>query len=180
MRLQRTRVIPRKPKKGRFRLFATSALVLTTGMVAAPNPARAQNVPVVTAPGALRFDIPSGPLDAALRAFEAASGVSVQVKLPADTIGMMHSPGVSGVFDLTTALERLLDGTSLSLDAFHYDGDHLVMHSADLGDLKLSANAVSELVIRPLAAKPPQPMAEKKLAQKTDPPANAKKAEPAP
>ncbi len=112
MRLQRTRVIPRKPRKGRFRLFASSALVLSTAMVVAPNPARAQSAPV-SAPGAIRFDIPAGPLDAALRAFEAASGVSVDVKLPADTVGMMHSPGVSGVFDLASALERLLDGTAL-------------------------------------------------------------------
>ena len=64
-------------------------------------------------PARSAFDIPAGPLDAALRAFEAASGVSVDVRLPADTVNMMHSPGVSGVFDLASALERLLDGTSL-------------------------------------------------------------------
>jgi catecholate siderophore receptor len=113
MRLQRTRVIPRKPRKGRFRLFATSALLLSTAMAGKPHTAHAQTVPVVSSAGNLRFDIPAGPLDAALRAFEAASGVSVDVKLPADTVGMMHSPGVSGVFDLASALERLLDGTSL-------------------------------------------------------------------
>jgi outer membrane receptor for monomeric catechols len=113
MRLQHTRVVPRKPKKGRFRIFATSALVLSTALVVAPKPARAQSAPAVSAPGAIRFDIPAGPLDAALRAFEAASGVSVDVRLPADTVNMMHSPGVSGVFDLSSALERLLDGTSL-------------------------------------------------------------------
>jgi catecholate siderophore receptor len=113
MRLQPARVVSRKPKKGRFRIFATSALVLSTALVVAPKPARAQSPPAVSAPGTIRFDIPAGPLDTALRAFEAASGISVDVKLPADTVGMMHSPGVSGVFDLASALERLLDGTSL-------------------------------------------------------------------
>jgi catecholate siderophore receptor len=112
MRLQRTRVVSRKPKKGRFRIFATGALVMSTAMVVAPNPARAQSAPV-SAPGAIRFDIAAGPLDAALRAFEATSGISVDVRLPADTVGMMHSPGVSGVFDIPSALERVLDGTSL-------------------------------------------------------------------
>jgi catecholate siderophore receptor len=113
MRLQPARVVLRKAKKGRFRIFATSALVLSTALIVAPKPARAQSPPVVSAPGTIRFDIPAGPLDTALRAFEAASGISVDVRLPADTVGMMHSPGVSGVFDLVSALEQLLDGTSL-------------------------------------------------------------------
>jgi catecholate siderophore receptor len=84
-----------------------------TALSARPAPAHAQTAAVTRPVGEMRFDIPAGPLDAALRALEAASGVSVDVRLPADTVGMMHSPGVSGVFDLASALERLLDGTSL-------------------------------------------------------------------
>ena len=113
MRRQHTPVVPRKPKKGRFRLFATSALLMSTALAARPTPAHAQAASVSRPAGELRFDIAAGPLDAALRAFEAASGISVDVKLPADTVTMMHSPGVSGVFTLEDALNGLLDGTSL-------------------------------------------------------------------
>jgi catecholate siderophore receptor len=105
--------VSRKRRKGRFRLFATTALMMGTALSARPAPAHAQTAAVTRPVGEMRFDIPAGPLDAALRALEAASGVSVDVRLPADTVGMMHSPGVSGVFDLASALERLLDGTSL-------------------------------------------------------------------
>jgi catecholate siderophore receptor len=87
--------------------------MMGTALSARPAPAHAQTAAVTRPAGEMRFDIPAGPLDAALRALEAASGVSVDVRLPADTVGMMHSPGVSGVFDLASALERLLDGTSL-------------------------------------------------------------------
>ena len=66
--------------------------------------------------GEMRFEIAAGPLDESLRAFEAATGLSLVVSLPADTIAMMHSPGVSGVLTPQDALTALLDGTSL---AFH-------------------------------------------------------------
>lgn len=113
MRLLPGPVLRRKSKKGRFRLFATSALVMSTALVARPAPAHAQAAPVSRPAGEQRFDISAGPLDLALRAFEAATGVTIDVRLPADTVSMMHSPGVSGVFEMQNALTALLDGTSL-------------------------------------------------------------------
>ncbi|MCC7125376.1 MAG: TonB-dependent siderophore receptor [Acidobacteria bacterium] len=87
---------------------------MSTAMVARPAPAHAQQATAERRAGELRFDIPAGPLDGVLRAFEAATGLTVQVALPADTVAMMDSPGVSGTFTMQAALERLLDGTSLA------------------------------------------------------------------
>ena len=104
-------------KKNPFRLFATSALVMSATLAGTPASAQtpAQGSVARTA-GEMRFDIAAGPLDQSLRAFEAATGLSLVVALPADTLAMMHSPGVSGVFAPEAALTALLDGTSL---AFH-------------------------------------------------------------
>jgi len=104
-------------RKNPFTLFATSALVMSATL--AGTSASAQSpIPgsVARTAGELRFDIAAGPLDESLRAFEAATGLSLEVALPPETLGMMHSPGVSGVFTLQAALAALLDGTSL---AFH-------------------------------------------------------------
>jgi len=83
----------------------------------AGRPAAAQTPPpppaAVQAAGLVRFDIAAGPLDEALRAFEAATGLAVDVRLPADTVHMMYSPGVSGLASIDAALTALLDGTTL-------------------------------------------------------------------
>jgi catecholate siderophore receptor len=107
--------VPKKKKQGRYRLFATSALVMSTAFAARPAAAQATPdvVPSVRASDALRFDIPAGALDAALRRFTVLTGLAVDLGIPADTAAMMHSPGVTGVFEPEAALRRLLDGTSL-------------------------------------------------------------------
>jgi hypothetical protein len=94
-------------------------------------------------------------------------------------LGRVFAIEFGGAFtpEQSKARVRLTDGTSLNLDGFEYDGDQITMHSADLGELKLAANSIAELVIRPLPAKPPQPMAEKKLAQKANAAADPKAAE---
>ncbi len=74
----------------------------------APAPATAARA------GAMRFDIPAGPLDAALRQFGAVTGLTIEIALPADTVSMMQSAGVSGAYTAERALAALLDGTSLS------------------------------------------------------------------
>jgi catecholate siderophore receptor len=107
--------LPRKRKKGKYRLFATSALLMSTAL--APGAAAAeprQAAASIAQPGGeLRFDIPAGPLDVVLAAFEAATGLTLDVKLPADTQAMMQSPGVSGVYSAQGALAAILEGTSL-------------------------------------------------------------------
>ena len=65
-----------------------------------PNPAQT-----------FRFDIPEGPLDAAVAAFEAVTGLRVSV--PGVELRMFTSPGVTGAHSAEQALERLLAGTPL-------------------------------------------------------------------
>ncbi|MGH9630713.1 MAG: TonB-dependent receptor plug domain-containing protein, partial [Bryobacteraceae bacterium] len=59
-----------------------------------------------------RFDIPPGPLEPVLSAFESASGVKVQ--LGSEGIGDVASPGVRGVHPIEQALRLLLSGTGVT------------------------------------------------------------------
>jgi catecholate siderophore receptor len=109
------RPIRRPRKRGAARLFSVAALVVTAALGATPASAQSHPATTTAQPAPLvRFDIPAGPLDAALRAFESTTGLSVVIQLPADTVGMMQSPGVSGTFGVSDALAVLLDGTSLA------------------------------------------------------------------
>ncbi len=104
----------RTRRRGAHWLFATSALVMSTSLAARPAAAQPPApVPAVQPAGLIRFDIPAGALDDALRLYEATTGLAVDVRLPADTLHMMQSPGVSGMATLDGALEALLDGTAL-------------------------------------------------------------------
>lgn len=61
-----------------------------------------------------RFDIPPGPMDAALEAFRAASGWTVRA---ADSLTRgVDSPGVSGDLTSEQALQQLLAGSKLTFD----------------------------------------------------------------
>lgn len=60
---------------------------------------------------ARRFDIPPGPLEAALKAFREVTGW--RVFETADKIGDLASPGVSGVHTAEQALKHLLAGTGV-------------------------------------------------------------------
>jgi catecholate siderophore receptor len=61
-----------------------------------------------------RFDIPDGPLDATIGAFEGTTGVPVKFTIPAETIAGFSSPGVKGLYTEDQALRTLLTGTGLS------------------------------------------------------------------
>jgi catecholate siderophore receptor len=61
-----------------------------------------------------RFDIPAGPLDGAVKAYEKATGLTVKVVLPAGTLAGFSSLGVSGPYREDEALRLLLDGTGLN------------------------------------------------------------------
>lgn len=85
------------------------------------NVACAQNVPNQSPAnrsehqGALparRFEIPGGPLDGVLAVFEQISGLRVRVST--EGIGSVASPGVSGVFPVEQALQKLLAGTGVT------------------------------------------------------------------
>ncbi|WP_433967003.1 TonB-dependent siderophore receptor [Tunturiibacter gelidiferens] len=61
-----------------------------------------------------KFDIPAGPLDAAVKAFEKATGLTVKIVLPAGTVAGFNSQGVVGLYREDEALRLLLDGTGLN------------------------------------------------------------------
>lgn len=61
-----------------------------------------------------RFDIPAGPLDAAIEAYERETGLKVNVVLPVRTLAGFHSPGVTGLYREDDALRLILDGTGLN------------------------------------------------------------------
>jgi catecholate siderophore receptor len=93
-------------------LIAGPALAADHGSPAAS--ARATDAPASAAPQTYRFDIPEGPLDAAIGVFETVTGRKVVVS-PGLTLRAFTSAGVSGVQTAEQALERLLAGTGLSL-----------------------------------------------------------------
>lgn len=70
-----------------------------------PAPDQIQALPI------RQYDIPAGPLEAALSAFEAVSGIEVGVSEAG--ILAVRSPGVSGSFRAEKALDKLLTGTGL-------------------------------------------------------------------
>ena len=61
--------------------------------------------------GVRRYDIPEGPLETVIAAYQSASGVTVT--FPADVVRGITSPGVSGLLTAEQALAKLLAGTSL-------------------------------------------------------------------
>ena len=121
--------LPRKrKKKGAYRLFATSAFVMSAAL-AGPTFAQ-QPAPAASdsrAAAVTRSTFPRGPLDAALKAFAAATGTTLDLKIPPDTAAMMTSSEVSGSFTFEAALTRLLDGTSLG---FQRTGSTVSLKSA--------------------------------------------------
>lgn len=101
-------------------LVATSAV----GLVPAKLPAQgveARNRAQQPAARPERFDVPAGPLDAALKQFEAATALTLRIDAP---IVGMQTKGVQGDFTPQQALARLLDGTGLT---YVFTGEKVVM-----------------------------------------------------
>jgi catecholate siderophore receptor len=85
----------------------------SAGIGPAPAGSRVDDLPQAAAKDApVRFDIPAGPLDGALKAFEKLTGLTVQVS--EESIRTIPSPGVSGSFTPEQALQQLLTGTGVS------------------------------------------------------------------
>lgn len=59
-----------------------------------------------------RFDIPPGPLSDVVPALEKATGLSIV--MPPEDVGMLPSPGVTGVMSAEDALSTALAGTALA------------------------------------------------------------------
>jgi catecholate siderophore receptor len=65
-----------------------------------------------------RLDIPAGPLDAAISAYQRATGVEVTFAIEATTVAGFNSPGANGLYTEDQALKAILAGTGLS---YHID-----------------------------------------------------------
>jgi catecholate siderophore receptor len=61
-----------------------------------------------------RFNIPAGPLDQAIAAYEKTTGLKVRVLLPKDALAGFNSPGVTGLYREEEALRMLLADTGLN------------------------------------------------------------------
>jgi hypothetical protein len=61
---------------------------------------------------------------------------------------------------------RLADGTTVNVDAFRWEGAELTAHSGTLGDLRLPAESVHEIVYDPAPPQPPMAVMPRALAQK--------------
>ena len=99
-----------------------------------------------------RFAIPAGSLESGLRQFESATGCSVRGA--ADVVGNLTTAGVEGSLTAHQALERLLDGTSLSFRAL--DATTFVV------EIRLAADAVQVTgrEVRPSSEKYSAPLRE--------------------
>jgi catecholate siderophore receptor len=61
-----------------------------------------------------RLDIPPGPLDVTIKAYEGITGIEISFSIPAETVAGFKSPGVKGLYTEDQALRALLAGTGLS------------------------------------------------------------------
>ena len=64
---------------------------------------------------------------------------------------------------------RLVDGGTIHVSSFRWDGQEIAAHSPVLGEFRLPVKAVSELIYDPAPIRPPVVAAAKKLAQKAAP-----------
>jgi catecholate siderophore receptor len=69
------------------------------------------------------FNIPGGFLTTVLEAFHKATGLQVQLKIPADKLAGFHSAGVEGTYTDAAALKLILDKTGLS---FSFESGNVV------------------------------------------------------
>jgi catecholate siderophore receptor len=94
-----------------------------------------------------RFSIAAGSLEEALRSFEATSGFTVKLTLPAGTLAGFQTAGATGLMSTGDALGKLLEGTGLSfrLDGANLLNGTLVVGLAASSDISVTAEAAMPL-----------------------------------
>jgi hypothetical protein len=120
------------------------------GVTALANGDATAGAPKELRDGKLSLETEIGPLD-----------------LPADKVLAIDFGGAPQP-ERAAARLRMTDGSVINLDAFRWQNRELVAHSATLGDLRLAAAVVSELVFDPAPPRPPAVAPAKKLAQKRE------------
>ena len=87
-----------------------------------------------------RFNIPAGPLDEAIAAYEKTTGLSVKDTLPPGTLSGFRSPGVVGLYREDEALRLILDGTGLTSSMQDATTMIVGMHASDTVSVTSSAD----------------------------------------
>ena len=134
-------------RRGREKVFAESRVWLTTGALAtaigAASPAAvaqvrdAQDSSKPASSLVKRFDIAAGPLSDALHAFQGASGLAVELTIPADTLSNFQTHGVTGLLQSDAAMKQLLEGTGLN---WQFDGTSAIRVGLQISsDVQVSA-----------------------------------------
>ncbi|MFT7774215.1 TonB-dependent siderophore receptor [Roseateles sp.] len=115
------------PRVGRTSLAMAIGHVLAAGVVAAsawPVAALAAETIQPAASARRAYDIPAGPLEAALNRFGREAGILLS--FPTDTTAGLYSRGLRGSFSVAEALPVLLQGTGLAAEAKPTGGYALV------------------------------------------------------
>ena len=85
-----------------------------------------------------RFHIVEGPLDSALDAYRAQSGVRLKLDITADQLAGFRTAGVSGLFEPDAALRQLLSGTGLSYKFAGAESASVGLHYGESVDVNAS------------------------------------------
>ena len=118
-------------------LLVGAVWLAAAAMIAWPVLTKAvENLPAIGSRDAtISFDIPSQPLEDALYAFGAASGIEVFVD--GSAVGGRRSTAVKGTLTVTQALQLLLSGTGLDAHAI---GNRAITLSADRPQMSSAAS----------------------------------------
>ena len=117
---------------------ALAAATRNSGAGAAGAGAPAANLPVK------RFHIGAGPLDAAIREYEQATGLAVNITLPLGTLAGFQTQGVNGLHTVEEGLRLLLEGTGLSYAA--QDSTAMVVGLSRADSVEVTASELPDAV----------------------------------
>ncbi len=137
-RKQRTKLYWKKHRLGPARgliAVGTLAAYAITGGTRAALAANAggkgdEGTPAATLP-LKKFNIPAGPLDAAIALYEKTTGLKVKVTLPAGMLAGFNTQGVDGLYRETEAMRLLLAGTGLDYQVADADTVEVGVRASD-------------------------------------------------
>ena len=89
-----------------------------------------------------RLEIPAGPLDSTIAAYQRITGIDVTYNVPTETIAGFKSPGVTGLYSEDQALRAILAGTGLS---YRIDDDGKVTISVTANESVLVQDSTPQL-----------------------------------
>jgi catecholate siderophore receptor len=127
-------------------LAAYAAISSTRTALACPSKAEPNGTPAPAATLPLkRFNIPAGPLDEAIAAYEKETGLTVRSVLPNGTLPGFRSAGVVGLFREDEALRLILKGTGLNFRM--EDATTVVVGVQATDTVSVTASATSSITL---------------------------------